>query len=408
MEDTAFTLTYKINKLRLWDKNPRNIKEKDFKRLKKQIKELGQYKPLLITADGEVLGGNMRLRAYRDLGIENVWVSVVNPKNEAEKLKYALSDNDRAGYYDDDLLANVTSDYPDFEWDDYAVDLNPPTTLDDILKNDEVVEDEPPEVSEGKPKSKLGEVYKLGRHRLMCGDSTKMEDVEKLMDGKKAKCLFTSPPYNMSGDMYETYTDNLKSQEYIDFNLEVVRTWVPFMKGYLFWNISYNKNSRWEFLEIASRILKESGLRFMELIVWNKKHALPITSKDMLTRQYEDIFMMGDEDVIAQEMELFWLGTTEKRGYFNKKKGKGITNYWEIGTLDSQLKNHEACYPVGLPARGIRLTTQEDDIVIDPFGGSGTTLIACEQLDRTCYMMELDPAYCDVIRKRYEQFKEAN
>lgn len=181
----------KTSDLHLWEQNPRNIKPKDFDRLKKQIQELGQYKPLLITPDGEVIGGNMRLRAYRDLGIEDAWVSVVTPKDDAEKLKYALSDNDRAGYYDDDLLANLSSNYPDFSWGDYAVDLQPPTTLDLILKNDEVVEDEPPEVSEEEPVSKLGEVYQLGRHRLMVGDSTKIEDVEKLMNGQKADMVFT-------------------------------------------------------------------------------------------------------------------------------------------------------------------------------------------------------------------------
>ena len=102
----------KTKDLKLWDKNPGSIKKEDFEGLKKQIQELGQYKPLIITPDNEVIGGNMRLRAYMDLEIDDVWVSVVNPKDEEEKLKYALSDNDRAGYYDDDLLANLSSEYP--------------------------------------------------------------------------------------------------------------------------------------------------------------------------------------------------------------------------------------------------------------------------------------------------------
>jgi len=132
--------TRKVAELKLWDKNPRNIKEKDFERLKKQIKELGQYKPLLITPDGTVLGGNMRLRAYRDMDIKEAWVSVVDPKNEEEALKYALSDNDRAGYYDNDLLANLSSAYPEFKWKNFSVDLNPPASLDDLI-NPETEED---------------------------------------------------------------------------------------------------------------------------------------------------------------------------------------------------------------------------------------------------------------------------
>jgi len=99
----------KLTELHGWDKNPRSIKGKDFDRLKKQIQKLGQYKPLLITKDNEVIGGNMRLKAYKELGINEVWVSVVDPKDDNEKLEYALSDNDRAGFYDSDLLANLVS-----------------------------------------------------------------------------------------------------------------------------------------------------------------------------------------------------------------------------------------------------------------------------------------------------------
>jgi len=111
-----------IERLQEWDKNPRSITTKDFERLKKQIHELGQYKPILITVDGIVLGGNMRLKAYRDLGVKKIWVSVVKPKDENEMLKYALSDNDRAGYYDADLLSNLIPNY-ELDWNDYAVDI---------------------------------------------------------------------------------------------------------------------------------------------------------------------------------------------------------------------------------------------------------------------------------------------
>jgi len=204
--------------------------------------------------------------------------------------------------------------------------------------------------------------------------------------------------------MYENYEDNLKSQEYIDFNLETIHAWLPYLKGYLFWNISYNKNSRWEFLEIMYRIIKETGLRFLEMIVWDKGHALPITSKDMLTRQYEDILFVGDDESVGRDMELFYMGTKYKRAFFNKKTNRGITNYWKVDTNKTQLENHSACFPVKLPAKAINLVTQPNEIVVDMFAGSGSTLIACEQLNRTCYMMEIDPKYCDVIRKRYARF----
>jgi hypothetical protein len=164
--------------LREWDKNPRSIKAKDFERLKKQIQELGQYKPLVITEDGIVLGGNMRLRAYRELGIENVWVSVVRADTAEKKLEYALSDNDRAGFYDEDLLANLSGEFSDFTWEDYAVDLKQPQTLDQLIDGfKEIKEDEVPEVAGGEPISRLGEVYQLGKW-IICPKCGKKHHLE--------------------------------------------------------------------------------------------------------------------------------------------------------------------------------------------------------------------------------------
>lgn len=359
-----------LNKLKLNPKNPRTISKVQFEKLKKSIKSFPrmlELRPIVYDDDMIVLGGNMRLRAIKELQL---------------------------GSWDENLLAN---DWGDLPLDDWGIDTKG--------WDKEVEEDEVPEVDEElEPVSKLGEVYKLGRHRLMCGDSTKIEDVEKLMNGQKADMVFTSPPYNMGADMYENYEDNLKSQEYIDFNLEVIHTWLPFLKGYLFWNISYNKNSRWEFLEIMYRIIKETGLRFLEMIVWDKGHGIPITSADMLTRQYEDILFVGDEESVSRDMELFYMGTKYKRAYMNKKTNRGITNYWKVDTNKTQIENHSACFPVKLPAKAINLVTQPNEIVVDMFGGSGSTLIACEQLNRTCYMMELGEKYCDVIRRRYWKY----
>lgn len=136
-----------ILELKEWDKNPRSIKENDFYRLKKQIETLGQYKPLIVNSGklwgeaGVVAGGNMRIKAYRELQIDKVWVSLIEPKDEAEFLAYALSDNDRAGFYDTDLLANLMPNYPDFKWEDYAVDLGEPLTLDNLARIGDVSTD---------------------------------------------------------------------------------------------------------------------------------------------------------------------------------------------------------------------------------------------------------------------------
>lgn len=389
--------------------NPRiDLKPGDieYEKIKRSIEEFGFVEPIIVNFDMTIIGGHQRYKVLKELGYKEVECSIVNLDKTKEKaLNIAL--NKINGDWDNKKLEELIVELNETDID---MDITGFTfeEVDDILKKvtDDLKEDcfdTDKTLSEiEKPITKKGDVWLLGKHRLMCGDSTDNEDIKKLMNAEVAKCLFTSPPYNMASKMYENYTDNLESKKYIDFNIKTVNAWIEHLKGYLFWNISYNRNSRWEFAEIIYRIIKETGLKFMELIVWDKGHAMPIVSKDMLTRQYEDILLMADEETLSHDMELFYLGTTNQRAYFNKVKGKGITNYWRITTGDTQLDNHKACFPILLPAKAIELTTDKNDIVIDCFGGSGTTLIACEKLDRRCYMMELDPLYCDVIIRRWE------
>lgn len=228
--------------------------------------------------------------------------------------------------------------------------------------------------------------------------------MKKLINGNDIKICFTSPPYNMAGDRYRNYDDNLKSQEYIDFNINTIKNIRPYLKGYLFWNISYNKNSRWEWIEIFYRITKETGINFLEKIVWDKGHGTPITSKKQLTRQYEDIFLGGVETEIENELTEAYLGTTLKNHAFNKRTGKGITNYWRITTGNTQTKEHSACFPVALPVKAILLMSMHNDNILDPFIGLGSTLIACEKTKRKCFGMELDEIYASVIIKRWETY----
>ena len=398
-----------IENLKTAEYNPRkDLKPGDekYEHIKKSIKEFGYVDPIVVNKDMTVIGGHQRLKILKELGYNEIECNVVNVNKSIEK-KMNIALNNNSGEWDNEklkkLMQEISKDFEDMDSTGFNSD-----EIEELFgENEEISEDDfdveqhAAEIKE--PITNLGDVWILGEHRLMCGDSTKKEDVSKLMNGNIAKCLFTSPPYNMGANMYENYEDNLESKKYIDFNLDVIKVWKEHLKGYLFWNISYNRNSRWEFIEIMYRIIKDIGLRFMELIVWDKGHGMPIVSEDMLTRQYEDILMVSNDEEFSQEMDLYYLGTTEQRGYFNKKKGKGITNYWRITTGNTQLDNHKACFPVKLPARAIELTTNKNDIVIDCFGGSGTTLIACEKSNRKCYMMELDPKYCDVIIERWEQ-----
>lgn len=190
-----------IEKLSLWDRNPRNIKDERFNALKDRIKRQGQIKPLLVTKDGTVIGGNMRLRAMRDIGISEVWVNVVDATTDKEIFDLALTDNEEFGYYEQEQVAELALELglSPIELESYALNLGSPTTLDLIVDKfgPELEEDELPELDETKPpESKLGEIYQLGRHRLMCGDATKLDDVGKLMDGARADAVVTDPPYN--------------------------------------------------------------------------------------------------------------------------------------------------------------------------------------------------------------------
>lgn len=194
-----------ISFLKNWDKNPRQISPKDFERLKKQITQLGQYKPLLTTREGIVIGGNMRLKAYQALGMDSAWVSLIDfiqvganwkavidgrqqdkdyTTREQAMVEYALSDNDRAGHYDEDLLSPLTQQF-DIDWSAYAVDMKAPTDVAKFMeRHEKTKEDDTPETTEEMVAiSKPGEVYQLGRHRVMCGSSTNQADMQTLMGG---------------------------------------------------------------------------------------------------------------------------------------------------------------------------------------------------------------------------------
>lgn len=355
--------TWSIEKLHNYEKNARAIKKEDFERLKKQIQAHGQMQPLVITGDGTVLGGNMRLRAYKELGINDVWISIVDPKSEADKLKISLVLNDRAGYYVEQDLAELIQEFGlEINLDDYKIDLGKALTLTELLNQfaPDVEEDEAPELAEGEPESKLGEVYQLGRHRLMCGDATKIEDVEKLMDGNKADMVFTDPPYGInavsaSGVLKETYKTDILN----DGNTEVAQDAFNLcmtlgISKMIWWGANYYAN-----------ILPPSPCWF----VWDKNN--------------------GGSD--QMDCELAWTSL------------KGVTRQFTQASEKTN-RTHPTQKPISLCAWGIKPNTKENEIVLDLFGGSGSTLIACEQTNRVCYMMELDPKYCDVIRKRYENF----
>ena len=400
--------TIEISKINPATYNPRldlKLGDIEYEKIKNSITEFDLVEPLVWNKrTGNLVGGHQRLKVLKEQNIKDVQVSVVDLEPSKEKaLNIAL--NKVQGDWDLSKLKDLLQELDTGEFDIGITGFDD-IEIEDLMTQfyvDDDKDDEVPEVSE-EPITKLGDLYKLGEHRLLCGDATVITDMDKLMDIVKAKLVFTSPPYNMAADKYQNYNDNLKSQEYINFNLMAVQNIKRYLEGFLFWNLSYNKNARWEWIEIFYRITKETGLKFLEKIVWDKGHGTPITSNKQLTRQYEDILFAGTEAEIEADLTEAYIGTTLKEYSFNKKTGKGITNYWRLTTNNTQTKEHSAIFPVALPVKAILLMTNTNDIVVDPFGGSGSTLIACQKLNRKCYMMEIDPHYCDVILKRWEDY----
>lgn len=422
----------KLSELKNWDQNPRSIREEDFDRLKNQIKKLGQYKPLIITKENVVLGGNMRLRAYRELGVEEVWVSVVDAKTDEEKLQYALSDNDRAGSYNEEQLAELISGLPDLDLSDFRLDLGKLTTVNELLSKfgPDGDEDEAPELDgTSEPISKYGEVYQLGRHRLMCGDSTKSADLDTLMDGKLADMVWTDPPYNIKyegaglGKREGILNDHMSSEAFSQFLKDAIQQLFLSTKDHAPFYICMSSKE----LGTLKNAFEENKGHWQGFLIW-VKNTFTLGGSDY-QHQYEPILYGWKEGkhrffVDERNNSDVWEGldslkpkydgqTTEIKigGTVLRLNGK-VTGevirkklHMDLWYYDKPAKSdaHPTMKPIKLVLHAIRNSSKIDDLVLDTFGGSGSTLMACEQADRTCYTMELDPKYCDVIRKRYAQ-----
>jgi len=235
----------------------------------------------------------------------------------------------------------------------------------------------------------LGDLFEIGQHRLLCGDSTDSDAVARLMNGEKADMVFTSPPYNANtkagqGDIFnkkknvklysDGYSDNLKSSDYVDFASSILNNCFLFTDGHIFWNVSYNANSRFEYIQQIQNHIQY----LIEQICWKKSSTIPF--KGSLMRDWEPIY------VFSTNGNMLGLNIVH-------------SNHWEVNNTFSQQDNHKACFPVELPIRAIKLNDSYK-LIFEPFTGSGSTMVAAHQLKRKCYGMEIDPKYCQVIIDR--------
>jgi DNA modification methylase len=401
------------DKIELWsldalipyERNSRTHSDDQIRQIAASIEEFGFTNPILIDGDSGIIAGHGRLLAARQIGMEKVPVVILDHLTPTQRRAYVIADNKlalNAGWDDDILAAELAA----LELEDFDVELLgfSDEELGDLLSDDEdeteglTDPDETPEAPEN-PVTAEGDVWLLGRHRLMCGDSTSIEAVERLMDGRSADFCFTSPPYNSAiskghksdrlggtGFYNGGYSDGRTSDEYIEFNRQIFAAMaaVAADRFSCCYNINYNKNSPSEYLDVA--ISGREYFPLVETIGWEKAMAISLQGNNF-TRIFEFIFVYAKGDL---------------------KMNKGQTdcerNLWKVNNIGANHDTHKACFPVELVERGVSLFAPDDGAVFEPFGGSGSTIIACEKTCRDGFMMELDPKYCDVSINRWQDF----
>lgn len=394
---------WSLAKLTPYARNARTHSPAQVDQIAASMREWGWTNPILVDETGQIIAGHGRLAAAQKLGLADAPVMVASGWTEAQKRAYVLADNKLAlnSGWDDAMLALEINDLQGMDFDlnltgftaDEIAALTP-VQMEDGLTDEDAV----PEVPET-PKTVLGDVWVLGNHRLMCGDSTSIDAVERLMDGLKADFCFTSPPYNSAiskghktdrlggtGFYNGGYSDNRTSDEYVKFNADIISTLstVAADNFTCCYNINYNKNSPSEYIDVVHAA--KQSIRLVETIVWEKAMAVSLQG-DNLTRIYEFVFVLC-------------------KGKFkiNKNRTECLRNLWKISNIGANHESHKACFPLALVEEGIKNFCPHGGKIVEPFGGTGTTAIAAEKMGCQSFVMELDPKYCDVIIKRWQDF----
>ena len=376
------------------DYNPRkDLKPGDpeYDKLKRSIEQFGYVEPVIWNkVTGRVVGGHQRLKVLIDMGITEVECVVVEMDAEKEKaLNIAL--NKISGEWDKEKLALLIADLQGADFDVSLTGFDP-ADLDALFKNsikDGIHDDDFDVETELKkpPITKLGDVWTLGRHRLVCGDSTKAETFDLLMAGAKANLVITDPPYNVNyeGNAGKIKNDNMANDAFYSFLLSAFQNTEAVMADdasiYVFHADTEGLNFR--------RAFSDAGFYLSGCCIW-KKQSL-VLGRSPYQWQHEPV-----------------LHGWKKNGKHQWYTGRKETTIWEF---DKPKKNgdHPTMKPIPLLAYPIMNSSMSNTLVLDPFGGSGSTLIACEQSDRSCYTIELDEKFCDVIVKRYiEQIGSAD
>ena len=364
------TQTVPINEVMSNPNNPRIIKDDKFKKLVASIKELPQMlelRPIVVNEDMIVLGGNMRLKACKEAGLKEIPIIKASELNEEQQRAFIIKDNVGFGEWDWDSLAN--------EWDaeqleEWGLDI---PNLEGV-ELDAVEDDFEADADTIETDIVIGDLFEIGEHRLLCGDSTDSDSVAKLMNGEKADMVFTDPPYGVSYQSnMRTKTakfDVLKNDDI--FITEWINNLPIYSRGFVFVWTSWKVIKEWiEFLQPLGEMTN--------MIIWNKGGGGLGDLKGTFLSDFEVALVYNRDAEI---------------------KGKRLGSVWSVGKDGASTYLHPTQKPVELAAMAIENILDKNKIVLDLFLGSGSTMVASHQLNRKCYGMELDPKYCQVIIDR--------
>ena len=368
--------------------NARTHSQEQVNKLRGSLREFGFINPVIIDSDFNVIAGHGRLMAAKEEGIEEVPCVLVDYLTEAQKKAYILADNryaQDAGWDEELLRLEIES----LEGMDFDVSLTgfDDQEIADLFADGESTgaEDDDFDLSDALEKAAFverGDVWQVGRHRLMCGDATSPEDVATLMDGKKANLIITDPPYNVafeSSDGLSIKNDKMENEKFYEFLLAAFKNMAEHLEkggsAYVFHADTEGLNFRKAFID--------AGFHLSGCCIWVKNS-----------------LVLGRSDYQWQHEPVLYGFLQNGKHYWSKNAGRSQTTIWNFDKPKKN-KNHPTSKPLDLLAYPIGNSSQENAIVIDTFGGSGSTLMTCEQTNRICHTMELDEKYASVILRRY-------
>lgn len=366
----------KIEQIKPYKNNAKKHSETQIANVAESIKQFGWAQPIVLDCNKEIIIGHCRYLAAQRLGMQEVPCLIVDLSAEKVKKLRNLDNKLNESEWDFDLLKD---DILGLDFDGFDIDWG----IEEEHITD-IVEDDAPEVDEqNEPITQLGDIWKLGEHRIMCGDSTDAGAVAILMDGRKADLLLTDPPYNVAyegktKDALTIQNDKMESSQFKDFLANAFRNAKSVLvegAGYYIWFAS-REHCNFE------NALNEAGLQVRQELIW-KKNTMVFGRQDYQWKHEPCLYGWNDG---------------ASHNWYSDRKQTTILEF----DKPSRSEDHPTMKPVELFAYQIQNSTKKGNVVLDLFGGSGTTIIACEQTGRIGYCMELDPKYCDVIIKRYE------